>query len=73
MMRIKWTNKIRNEEVLRKIKMPEMVLLEMVRACKRRFLEVKMQQDRLFWVAAEGKIARKAGRGRRRSTMLSTM
>lgn len=72
MMKIKWTDKIRNEEVLRRVKMPGMVLLQTIKDSKSKFLKEKIRQDRLFKVATEGKIAGKAGRGRRRSTMMST-
>lgn len=73
MLKIKWTEKVRNEEVLQRLKLSDRMLLPMILHCKRKFLESKAHNDRLFKVVTEGKIAGKAGKGRRRSTTMSTI
>lgn len=73
MHRISWTEKVKNEEVLRRTGLQHGILLQMVMEAKRKFLQTKIKNDTLFQNAAQGKIAGKAPRGRRRLTMLSSL
>ena len=68
--RIKWTEKIRNEDVLKKVGLDSPILLKIIRESKRRFIRNKMEEDELFKLVANGKIPGKKSRGRRRITML---
>ena len=62
MLKIKGTEKIRNEEVLQRINLPDTMLLQMITTGERKFLKSKVQQDYLFKVVAEMKVVAKAGR-----------
>ena len=68
--RIKWTEKIRNEDVLKKVGLDSPILLKIIRESKRRFIRNKMEEDELFKLVANGKIPGKKSRGRRSITML---
>ena len=64
-MRISWTEKVRNTDVLKKIEAERLVLLEIIKNAKNRFIQ-EIEDDDLFRTMMRGKIAEKPARGRRR-------
>ena len=68
--RIEWTEKISNEDALKKVGVDSPNLLKIIRGSKRRFIRSKMEKDELFKLVAYGEIPGKRSRGRRRITML---
>ncbi len=68
--RIKWTEKVTNEEVLQRSGLEHRILLIKILEGKRKFLDAKMEKDDLFRMTAQGKIPGKTPRGRRRLTLL---
>lgn len=68
--RIKWTEKVTNREVLKKVGLENTILLNTIKDGKRLFIRNKMRTDNLFSLAVNGKIPGKKSRGRRRLTMM---
>ena len=68
---MKWTNKVRNEEVIRRVNFKELMLLKRILDGKRRFLDMKIEEDSSFKMIAHRKIAGKPSRGRKRLTTIS--
>lgn len=71
MKRIKWTEKITNKEVLKRMKITETVFLKSIQNKKRRYLQQRTEEDQVFARVIQGKIVGKPPRGRRRMNMLS--
>ena len=72
MQRISWTERVRNEDVLKRIGIKETILLNHIKEAKSRFVE-KMKTEDIFKTAMQGKIPGKSSRGRKRLTMLSNV
>ena len=69
---VKWTDRVTNAEVLRKMGLHELRLLRMIKESKQVYIEKKLKNDSLFALASKGKIIGKAPRGRRRKSMFDT-
>lgn len=69
--RIKWIDRITNTEVLQRIGISQLKLLDWIRRNKREFIEDKRKNDRLFATACAGVIVGKSPRGRKRKSILS--
>ena len=68
--RIKWVDRVINAAVLSKIGVAEPILLKWIKDNKKRYIEEKRRNDRIFAVASTGIIVGKAPRGRRRRSIL---
>lgn len=71
-LRISWTDKIRNEEVLRRIGIDGPMLLDLIQSTKRRFID-GVRKDELSRLVMQGKVPGKASRGRRRLSLFSNV
>ena len=69
-MRIPWTNKVRNEEVLKRAGRGRKLILE-IRTKQMRFLGHLMRKDGLENLALTGKIEGKRSRGRKWSLWMA--
>jgi len=70
MLRIHWSDRVRNEEVLNKIGLGERILFELFKEMKSRFVR-KLWENGLYRLFYQGKIPGKAPRRRKRKHMLS--
>ena len=72
MMRIPWTDKVRNEEVLKRAGTGRKLILE-IRTKQMRFLGHLMRRDGLENLALTGKIEGKRSKGRKRSLWMANL
>ena len=52
--KMKWMEKVRNEEVLKQMGMKEKTLLQTIMEAKRKFIECKTNKDKLFRAVTQG-------------------
>jgi hypothetical protein len=72
MMKISWTEKVSNKEVLERVD-EERVLLQMIDRRKRRWLGHILRHDGLLLTTLEGRMEGRTTRGRKRLNMLSDL